>query len=364
MAIDMIKFTRGVPPPISFPTERLISITTDLLKNESSTLLQYGNSYGYFPLREMIASQFQVDVDRVVLGQGSLQLLDHLLRIEKEKLPSICIEEPTYDRTITIFNRAKAKLTGIPITSDGFDGSYFEKMLAGRKEIDYLYIIPDFQNPSGTIMDLDTRKRIIELAKQHNYLIIEDSPYRRLRYEGEDIPSCFEISPDNVIHMSSFSKLVCPGLRVGFMILPANLAKQVAKIAEDTYINPSFLNQALVFRFSSGGFLDEHLIILKNLYNTRRQAMFQALDDRMADLGEWTKPKGGFFVGLTLSRKVEISSLMKAASSKGLQLTDGRGFFIHGGETFIRLPFCALTPAQIQQGISRLQSTILSLEKT
>ena len=361
MTNDIIKFTRGVPPSISFPADKLITITSELLNEESATLLQYGNSYGYPPLREFIAYQFQVDSSQVILGQGSLQLLDHLLRIENKKNPSICIEEPTYDRTITIFKRAKAELTSVSITSDGMDISRLEKKLEEGGKIDYFYTIPDFQNPSGTVMGLDTRKKIVQLAEQHHFLIIEDSPYRRLRYEGEDLPSFIELSPNHVIHMSSFSKLVCPGLRVGFMILPTNLIKQVAKIAEDTYINPSFLDQALVFRFTNDGYL-QALRFLKNLYNTRRKIMLEALDEYMPNLGEWTIPEGGFYIGLTLSKKVNISSLTRVRFFKWIVLTDGRGFFLHGGGNFIRLPFCALSSEKIKQGILRLKSSILSIE--
>ena len=360
MSSEIIKFTRGVPPAIAFPKDRLSAIVSELLKKDSATLLQYGNGYGYLPLRTLIAEQYQVAPENVVLGQGSLSLLDLLLRIDKDQKPIVGIQEPTYDRTITLLKNLNIEIFSTASASSILDGDYIKNKLAAGQRLDYLYVIPDFQNPTGMVMDFDTRKEIIALARAYRFYVVEDAPYRHLRYKGEDVPSCFDIDREHVIHMSSYSKTICPGLRVGFMILPTFLAKKLSKLAEDTYINCSFLNQAIVHQFAADGWLEKHLDFLKDLYNTRKNALLSALDEALPEFGSWVKTEGGFFVGLTLNKDVPTESLLESAKSEGLILSDGRGFFIDGGDKFIRLPFCALTQEEIRTGIRRLKSVLES----
>ena len=193
-------------------------------------------------------------------------------------------------------------------------------------------------------------------------MIIEDSPYRRLRYEGISLPSLLEISPDVVIFMSSFSKLVSPGLRTGYMILPKNLAKQLIQYAEDTYVCPSFLNQAVVLEFIERGMLEKQVNHLIRLYRPRLRAILSAMDSRLNGFGEWVKPQGGFFVGLTLNNSINILNLNDAAIFR-LALSDSRGFFLSGGSHFIRLPFCALAEGEITVGIQRLADVITASQK-
>jgi 2-aminoadipate transaminase len=188
------------------------------------------------------------------------------------------------------------------------------------------------------LLTLQSRKKLIELARSYQFFIIEDSPYRLLRYEGNPIPSFFELEPELVIHMSSFSKLISPGLRVGYMLLPEGLSKQVAKVAEDTYINPSYFNQALVFEYCQEGFLEPQIDYLKNLYKQRRDIMMNALSQKMNGLAHWNKPQGGFFIGCHLIEKMSAENIMQTAITSGIKLTDGRAFYTEGGDTFIRLP--------------------------
>ena len=330
MSSEMIKFTRGVPPAITFPEEQLSAITTELLKKDSANLLQYGNGYGYLPLRTLIADQYQVTPENVVLGQGSLSLLDLLLRLDKDQKPIVGIQEPTYDRTITLLRNHNLEIFSTSSRSSILDVGYLHKKLTAGQRLEYLYVIPDFQNPTGMVMDLETRKEIIRLAKAYKFYIVEDAPYRHLRYEGQEIPSCFDIDQEHVIHMSSYSKTICPGLRVGFMILPTFLARKLSKLAEDTYINCSFLNQAIVHQFASVGWLAKHLDYLKDLYNIRRNALLSALDEALPKFGSWYKTQGGFFVGLTLNKDIRTEFLLESAKEEGLILTDGRGFFVEG----------------------------------
>ncbi|MFN2303267.1 MAG: aminotransferase class I/II-fold pyridoxal phosphate-dependent enzyme, partial [Anaerolineales bacterium] len=175
---------------------------------------------------------------------------------------------------------------------------------------------------------------------------------------GQDVPTCYDIDPEHVILMSSYSKMICPGLRVGFMILPKLIAERLSKFAEDSYINCSFLNQAIVHRFAAEGWLDKHISSIKELYNARRIALLDALEQNLDTYGSWENTKGGFFVGFTLNKNIPTDSLLEKSRDKDLILTDGRGFFIKGGQNFLRLPFCALTEDEIYIGISRLQAVI------
>jgi 2-aminoadipate transaminase len=164
----------------------------------------------------------------------------------------------------------------------------------------------------------------------------------------------FELDQEHVLQMSSFSKLISPGLRVGYAILPSALAPRVIKFAEDTYINASYLNQAMVHRFIQKGWMDTQLVELKKLYSQRLDSLLSALEEHMKEKGDWNHPQGGFFISLTIRRELETAELLRNAEKVGLRLSDGRGFFVQGGQSFIRLPFCALTPAEIQTGIQRL----------
>ena len=353
----IITFTRGVPPAESFPNEELIECHQQVIREHSAKILQYGSAAGYEPLREYIAQQNSVNVKQVVIGQGSLQLLDILCRVSLTEENSVFVEQPTYDRTLTIFKRAKAELRGFGFTTGQINIEEVKTSLEKGFIPKYFYVITDFQNPSGTVMGIAERQALISLARQYGFLIIEDNPYRRLRYEGIPLPSLYEISPDVVIHMSSFSKLVSPGLRIGYMILPKNLAQQLIQYAEDTYVCPSFLNQAVVLEFIERGMLEKQLNYLIHLYRPRLRAILSAMDSRLNGFGEWVKPQGGFYVGLTLNNNIDMLNLKDAASSS-LVLTDGRGFFLSGGSHFLRLPFCALTEGEITMGIQRLENVI------
>jgi DNA-binding transcriptional MocR family regulator len=326
-------------------------------------VLQYGKSRGYPRLRELLADEKDVDTSRIIVGQGSLQLQDFCARVLVEPGDVVYVEEPTYDRTLTIFRRAKAQVVGFPLTVDGVDVEGVEERLAGGERPMLFYVIPDFQNPSGTVLSEEKRHHLVRLARAYNFWIIEDVPYRRLRYRGEDVPSLFELAPDRVVQMSSYSKLISPGLRVGYVVAPEPLADRLAEMAEDTYINASYLNQAMVAEFIQRDWLEPQISELKELYEPRLYATLEALEKHMADLATWRRPEGGFFVGVTVNGSVDTDELLSRARDQSLLLTDGRSFFAesHNGEGFIRLPFCALTPQEIEEGVARLARVVREL---
>ena len=362
MAPSPLKFTRGVPPPESFPTAALSECAQSVLAKDGDLILQYGSAGGYAPLRALIAQQTGVAENQVLLGQGSLQLADFCARLLIEPGTPVYVEEPTYDRALTIYRRARARVVGFPLQADGPDVDVVAARLASGDRPALFYMIPDFQNPSGSVLSLEKRRRLAALAQQHGFWIIEDLPYRRLRYRGAALPSLLELAPDRVLQMSSYSKLISPGLRVGYMILPDALATRLTKMAEDTYINSSYLNQAIVYEFIRRGWLEPNISHLCELYRPRLDAMLAALTAQMDGLATWLRPDGGFFASLSLQASVSADALLSCARQANLELTDGRGFFANGGgDAFIRLPFCALTPPEIADAVARLAEVVRQL---
>lgn len=363
MVNQPIKLTRGVPPPESFPVEQLAECSVAALRTYSDAILQYGPAGGFLPLRQYLAQLHGVAEYRVVVGQGSLQLQDLCARMMITPGAITYVEEPTYDRTLTILRRAGALVIGFPLDGDGPDVDAIEERLKDEGERPLLfYIIPDFQNPSGTVLSLKKRERIAALAQEYGFWIMEDVPYRRLRYRGSEPPTLYSLAPDRVFLMSSYSKLISPGLRVGYMIMPETIARPLLKFIEDTYITPGYLAQAIVYEYIQRGWLEPNIETLKALYEPRLDAMLSALDEQLAGLATWRRPDGGFFVGMTLQAEVRAKVLLAQAKAAGLQLTDGRGFFASGGgDRFVRLPFCALTPEEIREGIQRLADVVRAL---
>lgn len=368
MAFEPIRLTRGVPAVESFPYDLLAQCAAAVFQRKEPAILQYGQSGGYMPLREWIAGQAGVDSNRVILGQGSLQLQDTLARLLIQPGDLVYVEEPTYDRTLTLLRRAGARPVGIPLTPQGLDLDALEARLTAGECPVLFYIIPDFQNPSGSELALPSRRRLVELARKFHFWIVEDSPYRQLRYRGSALPALFDLAPERVLQMSSFSKLIAPSLRVGYAIAPPELAPRLLKFSEDTYINPSFIDEAIVSEFIQRGWLAPNLEHLKSLYAPRLDAMLTALERKMTGLADWVRPDGGFFIGVELRRPVTTPELLARAKDAGLLLTDGRGFFAGqaaaqpGGrpDQFVRLPFCALQPEEIEAGVDRLAEVVAS----
>jgi DNA-binding transcriptional MocR family regulator len=270
---------------------------------------------------------------------------------------TVFTESPTYDRSILIFRRHGATVTGIPMESDGPDIAALETAL--RKVVPkFFYVIADFQNPAGATCSASKRRQIAELAKRYDFIVLEDAPYRMLRYAGTDEPTIFSFAPERTLHMSSFTKLIAPGVRVGFMVGDAARISGVAKIAEDTYISPGYFAHGVTWEWCRRGLLLPQIARLKALYAPRLEACLNSLDREMPS-ARTTRPDGGFFVSLTLPEGVSTTDVRSAAAKRNLNLADGLAFFPNGGgERFLRLPFCALTPAQIHEGVRRLAEAV------
>jgi DNA-binding transcriptional MocR family regulator len=355
--MEIINFTRGVPANESFPIPDVIEAARAVLTTQGPTVLQYGPALGYLPLREWLAEWHKVTPDRVLTGNGSLQLIEFLCLSMLKPGDVVFTESPTYDRTLTLLRRHGAKVVGIPIEADGPDIDALERAL--HKQVPKcFYVIPDFQNPAGSTCSASKRRRLVELAARHRFLLVEDAPYRLLRYRGKEEPTLYELAPENTLHMSSFTKLIAPGVRMGFMIgEPSTLAK-LGKVAEDTYISPGYLAQGIAYEWCRQGLLTPQIERLKALYAPRLDACLAGIDKYLPD-ARTTRPEGGFFISLTLAEGVLTTAVRAEAATRGLNLADGLAFFPEGGgERFVRLPFCALSPAEIDEGVRRLAESV------
>jgi 2-aminoadipate transaminase len=352
-----INFTRGVPAVESFPIDEVIEASRAILSTQGAAMLQYGPSLGFQPLRQWLAEWQGVSVDRVLTGNGSLQLIEFLCLHMLKPGDTVLTEAPTYDRTITLLRRHGAQVIGIPIESDGPDVAALERALA-KQVPKFFYTIPDFQNPAGVTCSGAKRRRIAALAGQHGFLIVEDAPYRLLRYRGREEPTIYELAPERTLHMSSFTKLIAPGVRTGFMIGEPSLVARLAKVAEDTYISPGFVAQGITYEWCRRGLLLPQIERLKALYGPRLDACLAGLDKHLPDVVA-TRPEGGFFISITLPDRVLTTAVRAQAASRALNLADGLAFFPEGGgERFLRLPFCALSPVEIDEGIRRLADSV------
>jgi len=357
--LTQINFTRGVPADESYPIAELVDAAATALRERGTAMLSYGPALGFAPLREWLAQWQGVQTDQVLIANGSLQIIEFLCLALISPGDVVFTEAPTYDRTITLLRRHRAEVVGIPLEADGPSLAALEREL-GRRVPKFFYVIPDFQNPAGTTCAGEKRRHIAELARRHGFLIVEDAPYRLLRYRGADEPTVFSLAPERTLHMSSFTKLIAPGVRVGFAIGEPSLLAKLAKTAEDTYISPGYVAQGVAYEWCRRGLLEPQIARLKALYAPRLEACLAAIDREMPD-ADTSRPDGGFFVSLTLPPGSSTTAVRAAAAARRLNLADGLAFFPDGGgERFLRLPFCALAPAELDEGIRRLAESVRS----
>ena len=361
--VSPILFTRGVPAVEALPATRIGECLQAVLSApDGHNVLQYGHHGGYLPLRELLAGQYGVSAENVLVGNGSLHLQDLLSALLVKRGDVVLTEQPSYDRAITTFRRRGARVIGLPLLADGVDTDALERVLSAVKPA-FMYVIPDFQNPAGTTTSAAKREKLVAIAEAHDFWLIEDVPYRLLRYRGTDLPLLRDISPRKVLTISSFSKLISPALRVGYVVGDAAIIKVLRDLAEETILAPVLPTQAAVVEFFKRGYFETNLADLKALYAPRLDALLAALHDYLPNISI-TAPEGGFFVSLILPPNMKAEGLLARAKDVGLTLTDGRGFFADPledtdaaddiGGRFVRLPFCALTPDDIREGVRRL----------
>ena len=351
--MDVISFARGIPAPECLAVDELADCAKAAIERDGSTVLSYGPGGGYGPLREWIAARHGVEAARVIVTGGSLQAFVFLAERLVQPGSRVIVEAPTYDRPIKILRRLGAEMVGIPMDDDGLVPEALEEALASGPKPAFLYTIATFQNPSGRTMSEARRRRVVEIAREHELLVVEDDPYGLIRFEGTPLPTLFELEGgENVVYASSFSKTIAPGVRVGYYVMPAPLAAQIEALAVSTYITPPFMAQATVHEFLRRGNFGTNVDRVNRLLRGRRDAMLEALDRHVPEGAAWTRPEGGYFVWLDLERDAPS---LAAAQAAGVTFVEGKDFFADGsGGSSIRLAFSYVSTDEIAEGVSRL----------
>jgi 2-aminoadipate transaminase len=349
----MISFARGVPAPECLPVDELADCARDAIERDGKTILSYGASSGYGPLREWLAARHDVDPARVFITNGSLQgfvFLAQRLAVGKRVL----VERPTYDRPLKILREIGADVVGLDCDDEGLDPDALEAALKSGEKPAFVYLIPTFQNPSGRTLSEERRSRIVELAREHDVLVLEDDPYGLVRFEGDPLPSIFELSGGEIAYSSSFSKTIAPGLRVGWFVLPEPLARDIELAANGTYIGPVLLGQAAAHAFVTRGLFEPNLERVRGLLGKRRDAMLEALDRELPEI-KITRPEGGYFLWAELGG-VDATELLARAEAAGVTFVKGTDF--DGGPDTLRLAYSFVSVDEIAEGVSRLAAAL------
>lgn len=373
---DIISFAGGLPAPEVFPLEQFREACNYVLDHFGPQSLQYSTTEGYRPLREMIArhtSRFSAEVaaDNILITSGSQQALDFIGRLFVNRGDYIVVESPTYIGALQAWNAYGAQY--IPVRADEHGMIVDELEAALRIGPKFIYVLPNFQNPSGSTLSLERRKQLVEIADKYGVPIIEDDPYGQLRYEGEHIPSIVTLDSEyrgpngghysgNVIYLSTFSKLLAPGLRLGWVIAPPEVIQKLVMTKQAADLHTASFNQFVAFEVAKGGFLDEHVKLIRATYKERRDVMIEMMDEMFPSGVTWRKPQGGMFLWGILPENMDAAEVLRRAIEKKVAFVPGETFHpTGGGKNTMRLNFSYSSPETIREGITRMGITLKQL---
>lgn len=372
----IISFAGGLPAPEVFPLKEFRDACNTVLAEQGAQALQYSTTEGHLPLREMIArhaTRYMVDVtpDNILITSGSQQALDFVGRLFVNRGDYIVVESPTYLGALQAWNAYGAQYIPVPVDSDGMMVDQLEEAL--RKGPKFIYVLPNFQNPSGVTMSLERRQKVIELADKYGVPIVEDDPYGQLRYEGEHIPSLVHLDSEyhgcdggcysgNVIYLSTFSKLLAPGLRLAWVIAPEQVIRKLVITKQGADLHTASFNQYVAYEVGKGGFLDEHVKYIRAVYKERRDVMLEMMEEMFPPEVTWTRPAGGMFLWGIMPEHMDAAEVLKVALQRKVAFVPGEAFHATGGgKNTMRINFSYSNPDTIREGITRLGLTLKEL---
>ncbi|HEX8083994.1 MAG TPA: PLP-dependent aminotransferase family protein [Solirubrobacteraceae bacterium] len=354
MAGDTISFARGAPSLDIVDVEGLRECARLAFENDPGGTTAYGTSVGYPPLREWIAEQHAVGVEHVLVTNGSMQADAFLFDDLVGDGDAVVVERPTYDRTLLGLQQRGASIRMIGLEEDGLDVDELRHALAQGLNPKLAHIIPTFQNPAGYTLSREKRVQLLHLANDHDFVIFEDDPYVHLRFTGETLPTMLSLDRDDrVVYASSFSKTVCPGIRVGYLVGPPDLIARIQKRATSTYISPNMVAQSIVHQFCATGRIRDSIETVKAALAERVERLAAALERDLPD-AKFTPPEGGYFMWVELPEGTDVDALFQAAAERGVAFVKGTDFLLEGGQNTLRLAYSGVTADQIDEGVARL----------
>lgn len=370
---DIISFAGGLPAPEVFPITEFQEACRNVLAEHGPKALQYSTTEGYKPLREMIArhtSRYGIDVgpDNILITSGSQQALDLIGKVFINPGDHVLVESPTYLGALQAWNAYQTEYVTVPMDDDGMQTDKLEDVL--RVSPKFIYALPNFQNPAGVTLSIERRQKLIEMADHYGVPIVEDDPYGQLRYEGKHLLPLVVLDnlfqgnggsrySGNVIYLSTFSKTLAPGLRLGWIVAPVEVIEKFVMAKQGIDLHTSTFNQMVAYEVARGGFLDQHVQVIRKVYGERRNAMLEALDQCFPEEVKWTKPQGGLFLWMTLPEHLNADTVLRLAIEKKVAFVPGTSFYADGsGKNTLRLNFSYVTPEQIHEGIKRLAGVL------
>jgi 2-aminoadipate transaminase len=370
---DIISFGGGLPAPDVFPVEDFMAACQRVLSQFGPQALQYSTTEGYLPLREMIARHtarygIHITPDNILITSGSQQALDLIGKVFINPGDRILVEEPTYLGALQAWNAYGAEYVTIPMDDNGMITDRLEEIL--RTGPKFIYVLPNFQNPTGVTLSVERRQRLVEVADRYGIPIIEDDPYGQLRYEGRHLPSVVALDNQfrengdapyrgNVIYLSTFSKTLAPGLRLAWVVAPQEVTRKLVQAKQGADLHTASFNQMVAYEVSRGGFLDRHVWMIRRVYGERRDLMLEAMEEYFPPAAQWTHPHGGLFLWATLPEGLLSTEVLQAALTQKVAFVPGGPFYAcGGGERTMRINFSNATPEKIRLGIERLGNVI------
>ncbi|AFZ82972.1 PLP-dependent aminotransferase family protein [Candidatus Kinetoplastidibacterium crithidiae] len=364
---EIISFAGGLPSPEGFPIEIVKDAFNKVLTENGKVALQYGTTEGYTPLRQWIADEMnasgsEINIDQILIVSGSQQALDLLGKILINEGDKILVENPSYLGALQSFGLYQPKYIPVPTDDGGLIPEHIDKETASNAR--FLYALPNFQNPTGRTLSLERRKELVKLMANLNIPIIEDDPYGELRYKGTPQPSLLSLSKETggtVIRLGTFSKVLAPGLRLGYVIAPVPIIRKLVQAKQASDLHTPTLTQMAVYEVIKDGFLQKHLPNVRDIYRTQVQCMLKALEKEFPAGIQWTKPEGGMFLWITLPKHIDSTKLLEKAIVRNIAFVTGKPFFIAPSpeeNCTMRLSFATVPEEKIVQGISLLGQLI------
>ena len=349
-----ISLARGAPSLDIVAVDDLRAAADRAFEKDPGGAFSYGTSAGYLPLVDWIARQHGIEPDEVIATNGSMQADAFLFQLLVEPGDVVVVEAPTYDRTLLALRQLGAEVLAIPLEADGIDVVALEEALDGGARPKLAHVIPNFHNPAGCTLSLDKRHKLVELAEEHDFVLFEDDPYVELRFEGEPLPTMLSLdTTGRVVYASSFSKTVCPGIRVGYLAGSSELIGRTRKLATSTYISPSMVAQSIVAEFCESGAIDSSIETVKHALHERRDALCKALKSELPE-AEFVVPEGGYFLWVDLPEGTDVARIEELATERGVAFVKGTDFLLEGGENSLRIAYSGVPAEEIGEAVARL----------